>query len=314
MSKALIIGEVKNGEISKVTLEIASRAKELDMELSAIVFGTNPETAATIGSSGVGHVFYSDTVEYNGEIIASVISEVVKKGGFDTVLLPHSWMGRDIGGRIGALLDSAVISDIVELTADGNKLVAKKPVYAGKAYAKITHKKGIRIFTVRPNVFEVVDSKVDAKTEKVEADFSKSRSKLVEFKETQGAKIGLTEAKIIVAGGRGIKGPEYFPVLQELADMLGAALGASRATVDAGWINHSHQVGQTGKTVSPLLYIAVGISGAIQHLAGMGSSKYIVAVNKDPEAPIFKVATYGIVDDLFNIVPVLKDAIKKIKG
>jgi electron transfer flavoprotein alpha subunit len=314
MSKALIIGEVKNGEITKVTLEIASRAKQLGLELSAIVFGSNAETAAKIGASGVGHVVYNDAIEYNGEIIASVVSDVVKKGGYNTVLLPHSWMGRDIAGRIGALLDAAVISDIVDLNVDGEKLVAKKPIYAGKAYAKVAHKTGIRIFTIRPNVFEVAENKVDAKAEKVEADFSKSRSKLVEYKASQGAKIGLTEANIIVSGGRGIKGPEYFPVLQELADLLGAALGASRATVDAGWINHSHQVGQTGKTVSPQLYIAVGISGAIQHLAGMGSSKYIVAINKDPEAPIFKVATYGVVDDLFNIVPVLKDAVKKIKG
>ena len=314
MSKALIIGEVKNGEITKVTLEIASRAKELGFEISAMVFGSSSEIAAKIGSSGVAQISYNDSKEYNGETIAAVIADLVKKGGHDTVLLPHSWMGRDIAGRIGALLDSTVISDIVELNAEGGKLVAKKPIYAGKAYAKVAHKSGIKIFTVRPNVFEVVESKVDTKPEKVEADFSKASSKLVEFKSAQGVKIGLTEAKIIVSGGRGIKGPEYFPVLQELADMLGAALGASRATVDAGWINHSHQVGQTGKTVSPLLYIAVGISGAIQHLAGMGSSKYIVAINKDPEAPIFKVATYGIVDDLFNIVPVLKDAVKKVKG
>lgn len=314
MNKALIIGEVKNGEITKVTLEIASRAREIGLECSAVIFGTNSETAAKIGSTGVAQVSYNDATEYNGEIIASVAGDLVKKGGFNTVLLPHSWMGRDIAGRIGAILDAAVISDIVDLTSEGEKLVAKKPIYAGKAYVKVAHKTGIRIFTVRPNVFETSEKKVETKAEKIAADFSKAGAKLTDFKTTQGAKVGLTEARIIVSGGRGIKGPEYFPVLQELADMLGAALGASRATVDAGWINHSHQVGQTGKTVSPQLYIAVGISGAIQHLAGMGSSKYIVAINKDPEAPIFKVSTFGIVDDLFNVVPTLKDAVKKIKG
>jgi len=313
MSKALIIGEVKNGELTKVTLEIASKARALGMELSALVFGS-AEVAAKAGAAGVAQVSYNDSTEYNGEVLAAVASDIVKKGGMDTVIMPHSWMGRDIAGRLGALLDAAVISDIVDLTKEGDKLVAKKPIYAGKAYAKLAHKTKIRIFTVRPNVFEVVENKTEAKTEKVEADFSKALSKRIEFKASQGTKVGLTEAGIIVSGGRGIKGPEYFPVLQELADMLGAALGASRATVDAGWINHSHQVGQTGKTVSPSLYIAVGISGAIQHLAGMSSSKYITAINKDPEAPIFKVATYGLVDDLFNIVPVLKDEVKKIKG
>ena len=314
MSKALIIGEVKNGEITKVTLEISSRVKSLGLDLSAIVFGASADTAAKVGTCGVNQVSYNDSAEYNGEIVASVVSDIVKKGGYDTVFLPHSWMGRDVAGRIGALLDAAVISDIVDLNNEGGKLVAKKPVYAGKAFVKVAHKTAIRIFTVRPNVFDTAENPVVSKADKINVDFSKSLSKLVEFKKAQGTKIGLTEASIIVSGGRGIKGPEYFPVLQELADMLGAALGASRATVDAGWINHSHQVGQTGKTVSPQLYIAVGISGAIQHLAGMGSSKNIVAINKDPEAPIFKVATYGVVDDLFNIVPVLKDEVKKIKG
>jgi len=315
MSKALIIGEVKNGEITKVTLEIASHAKTLGLELSAIVFGATAEAAATVGASGVGQVSYNDSTQYNGEVVASVVSDVIKKGGYDTILLGHTWVGRDIAGRIAAQLDNAaVISDIVDLTSEGGKLVARKPIYAGKAFARVAHKTAIRIFTVRPNVFEVAQNKVETRVEKVEADFSKSLSKLVEFKTSQGSKIGLTEAKIVVSGGRGIKGPEYFPVLQELADLLGAALGASRATVDAGWINHSHQVGQTGKTVSPQLYIAVGISGAIQHLAGMGSSKYIVAINKDPEAPIFKVSTFGVIDDLFNIVPVMKDEVKKIKG
>jgi electron transfer flavoprotein alpha subunit len=314
MNKALIIGEIKSGELTKVTLEMASKGKELGFDLAALVFGANQEAVTKAGNYGVSHASFNDSKEYNGEVIARTIADAVKLGSFDVVLFPHSWMGRDVAGRVGALLDTAVISDITAIENDGGKLVARKPVYAGKAFVKVAHKKGIKVFTVRPNVFEVKENKSDIKVDKVEADFSASKSKQVEFKTSQGSQIGLTEANIIVSGGRGIKGPEYFPVLQELADMLGAALGASRATVDAGWIDHSHQVGQTGKTVSPVLYIAVGISGAIQHLAGMGSSRFIVAINKDSEAPIFKVATYGVVDDLFNIVPPFKDEIKKIKG
>lgn len=314
MSKALIIGEVKNGELSKVTTEMACKAKELGMSLSGLVFGADAAVAEKGGQAGLEQMYFNDTGGYNGEIIATVVAEVVKKEGFDTIMLGHTWMGRDIAGRLSALLDASVISDVVDLEKDGDKIVAKKPVYAGKAYVKVAHKAGIKIFTVRPNVFDVSEQAVTAKTEKLEADFSSAKAKQIEFKSSQGAKVGLTEANIIISGGRGIKGPEFFPVLQEIADLLGAALGASRATVDAGWIDHSHQVGQTGKTVSPVLYIAVGISGAIQHLAGMGSSRYIVAINKDPEAPIFKVSTYGVVDDLFNVIPPLKSEIQKIKG
>ncbi|MDH4198991.1 MAG: electron transfer flavoprotein subunit alpha/FixB family protein [Spirochaetia bacterium] len=317
MSKALVVGEIKNEQISKVTLEMASRAKELKMDVSVIFFGAGAENAAKSNLSGVARSLFHESSDYNGEVIAEAVSKVVKSGNYEIILIPHTWMGRDISGRIGALLDSSVISDIVDLQNEGGKLIARKPVYAGKAYVKLAHKSGVKIFSVRPNVFAVTQNKTEPSSEtpeKIEADYSKAKAKRVEFKSSQGAKIGLTEASIIISGGRGVKGPEYFPVLQELADMLGAALGASRATVDAGWIDHSHQVGQTGKTVSPILYIAVGISGAIQHLAGMGSSKYIVAINKDPEAPIFKVSTYGIVDDLFNIVPPLKNEIKALKG
>ncbi|MDH5655763.1 MAG: electron transfer flavoprotein subunit alpha/FixB family protein, partial [Spirochaetia bacterium] len=189
----------------------------------------------------------------------------------------------------------------------------KKPIYSGKAFAKIKAASPA-VLTVRPNSQEVISHTGSETIESSSASEGDVASKLTDLDLDAGTNVQLGDASIIVSGGRGIKGPENWPLLQELCDVLGAALGASRAAVDAGWISHSNQVGQTGKTVSPNCYIACGISGAIQHLAGMSSSKYIVAVNKDPEAPIFKVATYGIVDDLFEIVPALTAEFKKVLG
>jgi len=312
MAKALVIGEFNNGSVTKVTLEITSKALELGLEPGVLLFGKgDPNEAAEAGATSLTH---ADTEDYNGQSLAELIAKTVESGGYDAVLFPHSWAGRDTAGRVGALLDSSVIADIVELKNEGGKLIARKPVYAGKAYVNLAHKKGKAIFTIRPNSFEVVEKKSTPSNQSATLDISSALAKRVEVKNTKGGKIGLTEANIIISGGRGIKGPEFFAELQQIADLLGAALGASRATVDAGWIDHSHQVGQTGKTVSPALYIAVGISGAIQHLAGMGSSKNIAAINKDPEAPIFKVATYGVVDDLFTVIPAFKEELKKLKG
>lgn len=312
MSKALIIAEIKNGSLTKTSCEIASKAANLGFEAHALTFGADATPAQELGKYGVAQVTHIEIASYNGEIIAQAAADHAAEN-YQAIFMPHSWAGRDIAGRIGSSLKSPIISDVVDLTLEGDRLLATKPIYAGKAFAKLKSKAPIQIFTVRPNAFEV-DEKggaAEVTTQKVDA---AAKANQTAFKETAGSKIGLTEADIIISGGRGIKGPEFFPVLQEIADLLGAALGASRATVDAGWIDHSHQVGQTGKTVSPNLYIAVGISGAIQHLAGMGSSKYIVAINKDPDAPIFKVASYGVVDDLFDVIPPFKEELKKLKG
>ncbi len=314
MAKALILGETKNGGVTKTSKEAASKAAELGLECEAIVFGGNKESARELGNFGAGAITFVETPDYNGEVFAEAIIEKIKQSGSQVVLIPHSWMGRDVAGRIGAALNSPVIADVIDLKAEGDRLIARKPVYAGKAFVNLKSKAEIQIFTVRSNAFEVKENAASAQISEQTADISSAKAKRVDFQGSAGSKVGLTEADIIISGGRGIKGPEFFPVLQEIADMLGAALGASRATVDAGWIDHSHQVGQTGKTVSPLLYIAVGISGAIQHLAGMGSSKYIVAINKDPEAPIFKVTSFGVVDDLFDVIPPLKEEIQKLKG
>jgi electron transfer flavoprotein alpha subunit len=313
MAKALIIGEIKNGFITKASLEIASKVKALGMDASALVFG-EAGAASEFGKAGIVDVNLGESSVYNGEAYAKAVTELVQVNQFTYVFLPHTWMGRDLTGRLSALLKSVAITDIVDMELKADKLVVRKPLYAGKAYASLASKDAVKIFSIRPNAFDVAENQTEAKVTAKPVDSSTAKAVLKEFKASSGSKIGLTEASIIVSGGRGIKGPEFFPVLQELADLLGAALGASRATVDAGWIDHSHQVGQTGKTVSPNLYIAVGISGAIQHLAGMGSSKYIVAINKDADAPIFKVTTYGVVDDLFDVIPPLKDIVKKLKG
>jgi electron transfer flavoprotein alpha subunit len=203
--------------------------------------------------------------------------------------------------------------DCVKLDTSSSKLTATRPVYAGKALVDVKFNSGKKVITIRPNVFKAQpseNSSVDVTTNEVSSPNLKTR--VVEFKKSEG-KLDVAEADIIVSGGRGLKGPEHFNLIEELADSLGAAVGASRAVVDAGWRPHGEQVGQTGKTVSPSLYVACGISGAIQHLAGMSSSKYIVAINKDKDAPIFNIADYGIAGDVFEILPVLTEEIKKVK-
>jgi electron transfer flavoprotein alpha subunit len=199
----------------------------------------------------------------------------------------------------------------VALEVKGGKLVARRPTYAGKAYATVEWSSEPQMATLRPNVFPLGQPDASRKAEVVKATVdTASRARVTAVKATAAGKVQLTEAQVIVSGGRGLKGPEHFHLVEGLAEAMGAAVGASRAVVDAGWVDHQMQVGQTGKTVSPTLYVACGISGAIQHLAGMSSSKCIVAINKDADAPIFKVANYGILGDVFEVLPKLTEAAK----
>ncbi len=234
------------------------------------------------------------------------------------VLASATAMGRDVAPRFAARRGVSVLSDVMTLDVVSGRLAGERPVYSGKARVLVTAAPSseIQIATPRPNVFPASKADAPGAGEVVNLDLPalKIRAKVVKVEAAEAGEIDVAEADKIVTGGRGIKGPESWPVLRALCHELGAALGASRAAVDAGWIGHEHQVGQTGKVVSPSLYIACGVSGAIQHLAGMGSSKVIVAINKDPEAPIFKVATYGIVGDLFQIVPAMTEAAKKLKA
>ena len=319
MSNVFVVGEIKDGELKKISRELTSAARKiadtLGGQVEVLLIGAGAEKfAGDLGAVGADKVLTANVGDFNAEAYANVISETVKAKKPTVVLMPHTGYGKDYSPRVAVKIGSGIVADVVGLSVDGGKVVAKKPIYSGKAYANIKVTTDIQAFTVRPNSQEVGSKAGAGAVEAVSAGAGDVKVKITGTELSGGSKIQLTEASIIVSGGRGMKGPENFPMLQSLADLLGAALGASRAAVDSGWISHSHQVGQTGKTVSPNCYIACGISGSIQHMAGMGSSKYIVAINKDAEAPIFKVATYGVVADLFEVVPALTAEFKKVLG
>lgn len=321
-----VLAEHRDGKLKKQTFELLNKAKEISLktgeEISVLLLGKGVSSLANdLGKYGANKVLVceSDLLEkYTTDGYAKVISDILKEQDAKVFLLAATIAGKDLAPRVAAKLNTGVAVDCtqIDLKEDGNLLITR-PVYAGKAFIKISFVTFPQIISVRPNVIPPAEPE-EGKTAEIinitgKLQESDIRTKVLEIVKTAAEKIELTEADIIVSGGRGMKGPENFKILEDLAKVLGAAVGASRAAVDAGWRPHSDQVGQTGKTVSPKLYIACGISGAIQHLAGMSSSKYIVAINKDPEAPIFKVCDFGIVGDLFQVVPVLTEEFKKIK-
>jgi electron transfer flavoprotein alpha subunit len=228
----------------------------------------------------------------------------------DLLLLGATPTGKDLGARVSSTINASMATDCTTVEIENGHLKVIRPMYAGKVLATVQLKSAKKVITVRPNVYAVRESAASATSETVEAETADFKTVVAEIISGAKGKLDVTEADIVVSGGRGMKGPENWPMIEKLASLLGAANGASRAVVDAGWRPHDEQVGQTGKTVSPSLYIAVGISGAIQHLAGMSSSKYIVAINKDADAPIFKVADYGIVADLFDVIPKMVEELK----
>jgi electron transfer flavoprotein alpha subunit len=322
-AKVIAFAEQRDGKFKKSAFEAVSEAARLAAKLggeaAAVVVGKGVEgIAASLGSYGVARAIVADDAaleRYNGDLYGAAVAEIVKKEGPAVLLFSATALGKDLAPRVAARLDVGLAADITGTKVDGAKFTARKPVYAGKSYVTLEFTRAPAVCSLRPNNFEVAAATGGAaKVEKAAITPPAARSRTVEVKAAgAGAKPDLTEASIIVSGGRGMKGPENFPILEKLADAIpGAVVGASRAVVDAGWRPHSDQVGQTGKTVSPNLYIACGISGAIQHLAGMRTSKCIVAVNKDPEAPIFKVADYGIVGDLFQVVPALEAEFRKV--
>jgi len=317
----LIIAENQDGKLKKTFAECLGAAQtiaaKLGTEIHAVLVGSNLDNAAAgINGYAVKKIHLIDSPELakaTTEKHADALAPFIKGGGFKAVLAPASAWGRDLTARLAAKIPCGLATDITEIRWDGDKPIFHRPVFAGKAFANVAFHNGIIMATLRPNVFPPAEPSGNT-PEKGTITYNpgKVASVLVDFVRKDTGRVELTEADIIVSGGRGIKGPENWPVVAALADALGAALGASRAAVDAGWIEHSHQVGQTGKTVSPKLYVACGISGAIQHLAGMSSSKVLVAINNNPEAPIFKVATYGIVGDLFKVLPLLTEEVKKM--
>jgi len=320
-----IIAEQRNGDMRKISFELVSEgrriADKIGQPLTAVLLGSHiKEKASELGKYGADNVIVVDDdrlATYTTDAYVSVVSQLAKEKEPAIILLGASVQGKDLSGRLAARLETTVAQDSVEFSTENNKLVAKRPIYAGKAYATITFKDNTtQIATARPNLFELTeldDSRsFDIIDGECSLDDSQLKTRVIDVIQEATGKADLTEAERIVSGGRGMKGPENYKILDELADLINATVGASRSAVDAGWRAHSDQVGQTGKVVSPNLYIACGISGAIQHLAGMGTSKIIVAINKDPEAPIFQKADYGVVGDLFEVVPALAEEIKKI--
>jgi electron transfer flavoprotein alpha subunit len=319
--KFLVFIEQREGKIRKASLEALSLARKLGGGPAAAVIAGKGVAglAKDLGAYGAGTVYLADRDElalYSNKGYVGAVDAATKKENPDAVLIPATAMGKDLAPRYAARHDVSVLADVMDLRVEGDRLVASRPVYSGKARVEVDCGSAkLQIATTRPNVFPA-ESQAGAAEPKVETlDLGEiaPRAKVVKIEASESRELDVSEADVIVSGGRGIKGPENWPMVRDLQQALHGALGASRAVVDAGWIDHQHQVGQTGKVVSPTLYVAVGVSGAIQHLAGMGTSKVIVAINKDAEAPIFKVATYGVVGDLFQIVPEFAKAVRAIK-
>jgi electron transfer flavoprotein alpha subunit len=318
----LVFIEQRNGQLRKASLESLSeavrKAKTVGGEVTACIIGDNVQSSvAELAKYNCAKVLVAEDAsfkDYATEAYAAALADAVKQANPKYVFCAHTAMAKDLIPRVAARLDAPCVSDVMEIHANGQALEVVKPIYSAKAYGKFAFNNDLAFITLRPNVFAAEPSANGGQPalEKLTVSLPELRAKVTETHAAVGSKIELSEASIIVSGGRGIKGPENWPVLQQLCDALGAALGASRAVVDAGWIDHQHQVGQTGKTVSPQLYIACGISGAIQHLAGMSSSKVIVAINKDPEAPIFKHANYAVVGDVLEIVPKVTEEVNRL--
>jgi len=317
-----IVAEQRGGALRKVSFEIASAARkladELGEEVSAVLVGSGVEgLAPELAKYGVDKVYVADDAifaDYTTDAYSAAVAKVVKENDPSILLLAASVQGKDLSASLVGKLATGMASDCTDLKIEGGKLVAVRPMYAGKTFGEMVIDSYPQMASLRPNVFPAVENSKAGEVVKFDAGIPADalKTKVLETQEDTSGKIELTEANIVISGGRGMKGPDEYKILEELAGLLGAAVGASRAAVDAGWRAQTDQVGQTGKVVSPNLYIACGISGAIQHLAGMSSSKYIVAVNKDAEAPIFAKADYGIVDDLFKVVPEITAACKKI--
>lgn len=324
--KVLVYAEVRNGKLKSTAAELLTEARRLTggdtSSIHAVLLGTgasiHANTLATYGASKVYVVESPETDVYQCEPHVQTIEALIRANGYTVVMGPASPTGRDFFPRLAARHQAALLTDVTKIRAEGggSTLVATRPMYAGKCLAEVASKTALTFVTVRPNVVaaELSQAGATANVEvfKPEINALLMKSKIVEVRKGKSEKPDLTEAVIIISGGRALGNADNFKVLHECADVIGATVGASRAAVDSGYAPHDMQVGQTGKTVNPNLYIACGISGSIQHLAGMRTSKVIVAINTDPDAPIFQKADYGIVADLFLAVPVLTSELKKL--
>lgn len=322
MGCILTFVEQRGGVPRKASLEALSQARRLAQGagwgVCAVLIGHGvKDRAAELGVWGAGTVHVADDerfASFSAEGYAAAIVAAARACPPSAIFMAATITGKDVAGRVAARLGVGCLTDVVSVSLQGERIQAVRPVYSGKALATVDGGSSMPVVvTLRPNVFAAESTGAPAQVVDLPPVEAAIRSKVIEVKAAEGGELDVAEADIIVSGGRGIKAAENFALIRSLAEPLGAAVGASRAVVDAGWIEHKHQVGQTGKVVSPSLYIACGISGAIQHLAGMSSSKVIVAINKDAEAPIFKVADYGVVGDLFQVIPPFVNEVKKLK-
>lgn len=315
--------EIRDNKVKKSSLEVLSEAKrraaELDEDAAAVLLGQAVEgLAPDLFGCGASRVFLMDNpalAQYSSQAYTAALAALVRKVNPSAIFLPATSLGRDLAPRLAARLGVALASDCTQVSVKDGRLEFTRPIFAGKASLSLTLSSLPQAATLRPNVFplEKAAGQGEVVREEYEPAAGQDRAQVVEVVGERGGELDVTEADVIISGGRGMKGPENFALLKELSALIPrSAVGASRSAVDSGWIGHQHQVGQTGKTVSPNLYLAFGISGAIQHLAGMSSSKVIVAVNKDPDAPIFKVADFGVVGDLFQVIPVLKEELGRL--
>ena len=301
----LIIAEHHGEELATNTANVVTAAKEIGGDIHVLVSGSNLSSVAEQASKidGVAKVLKAESDKYDHHLAEAMEALVVPMAGdYEYILAPSSTFGKNIAPRIAAKLDVQQISDIIGVESGDT---FKRPVYGGQAIATVKTSDSKKVITVRPTGFDAAGESGSASIEDLSGQMSDIGTSFVSLKEAESDRPELTSAKIVISGGRGVGSGENFKLIEELADKLGAAVGASRAAVDAGYVPNDWQVGQTGKVVAPELYMAIGISGAIQHLAGMKDSKYIVAINKDEEAPIFQVADYGLVADLFDAVPEL---------
>lgn len=319
MNKLVVFCEHHNQNLKRSSIELLQFARSKNFHVVGVVLGSNTEKVAEQATAnGANDVLLFNDAKLNGyspELYLAAIEESIKQSDAKHVLAPASSIGKDVFPRLAARLGSSLASDCVSLVVEDGNFVAKKPMYAGKCFAQISLKESpYQIVLMRANQLPVAapGAANAAAVKSVALPAISLKAILKEIVKGASEKLDLTEANVIVSGGRGLKEAGNFKMLEDLATVLGATVGASRAVVDAGWVSHSMQVGQTGKTVAPTLYIAAGISGAIQHLAGMTGSKVIVAINNDPNAPIFQKATYGIVGDLFDVLPKLTDEFKKL--
>ncbi|HYI10621.1 MAG TPA: electron transfer flavoprotein subunit alpha/FixB family protein [Thermoanaerobaculia bacterium] len=317
MAGVLVFTEIVDGKLKKASREALSIGRKLAEAAGGnlMAFATDAAAAEEAGRYGAKKVYVANPGPYVTESYTAALAQAVQEAQPSVLLFAGSSNGRDLAPRLAARLGVGVASDVDRLEWTDGKLRARRPVYSGKAFATVEVTGTPAIATTRPNAFPAEEAGGGAaEVVNLTVETGDARVKLVETKAPESDEISLAEADIIVSGGRGLKEAANFSYVRDLAHAIGGAVGASRAVVDAGWIDHQHQVGQTGRVVSPNLYIAAGVSGAIQHLAGMSSSKHIVAINKDPEAPIFRVADLGIVGDLFQILPVLTEEVKKARA